>query len=247
MKIRRKIAIVTGASGGFGQAISKELVKKEFDLILTYNKNKKSILKLKKDLKIFNSNIYIIKADISNSNHRNKIFNAAKKYGVDILVNNAGINNVGEFEKITEKDWDKIMNINLKSTFFLSQGIFRIMKKNKFGHIVNISSGAALYHGPKTAHYAISKAGIISMTKLIARFGAPYNIMCNAIAPGIIETSLTKNEIKGEGGKNYLKMTLLKRFGDIKDVTNAVLYLTSNEQNYITGEVINITGGAYLG
>ena len=121
------------------------------------------------------------------------------------------------------------------------------MKSQKHGRIINISSGAALYHGPKTAHYAISKAGLISMTKLIARFGAPYNIMCNAIAPGIIKTNLTKNEVKGKGGQNYIDMTLLKRFGEISDVVSAVLFLASENQNYITGDVINLTGGASLG
>ena len=163
------------------------------------------------------------------------------------MVNNAGINEVRDFLEIKEKDWDKIIDTNLKSTFFLTQDVFKIMKKNLNGKIINISSGAALYHGPRTAHYAISKAGIISFTKLLARFGAKYNILSNAIAPGIIKTSLTKKEVLGSGGKNYINMTLLKKYGTLTDVSNAALYLSSNEQNYITGEVINITGGAYLG
>ena len=189
----------------------------------------------------------IVKADISKDKDRKKIIKKINDNKIDILVNNAGINEVTDFLDITEKAWDEIIDNNLKATFFLTQEIFKIMKKNSYGKIINISSGAALYHGPRTAHYAISKAGIISFTKLLARFGSEYNILSNAIAPGIIETGLTKKEIVGEGGKNYLDMTLLKKFGSLEDISNAALYLSSNEQNYITGEVINITGGAYLG
>jgi 3-oxoacyl-[acyl-carrier protein] reductase len=249
-KLQNKIALITGASGGIGQSIAIKLAKNGCKLILTYKTNYKSIKSLSDKLKLTDAKFDIIKADITKKRDRKKIIdhiNIKTNNKIDILINNAGINKVKEFEKITEKDWDMLMDINLKSTFFLTQKIFNIMKKNFFGKIINISSGAALYHGPKTAHYAISKAGIISFTKLLARFGAKYNILCNAIAPGIVKTNLTKKEIKGTGGSTYINMTLLKKFCSLDDVSNAVLFLASNEQNYITGEVINITGGAYLG
>ena len=244
----KKKVLITGASGGFGQKISLAFAKKNFKVILVYKNNTKEINNLTIKLKKLDCEYKIFKSDITITKERRKILDYLKKNdGLDILVNNAGINNVSDFEEITEADWDKIMDINLKSAIFLTQGIFRIMKNQKHGRIINISSGAALYHGPKTAHYAISKAGLISMTKLIARFGAPYNIMCNAIAPGIIKTNLTKNEVKSKGGQNYIDMTLLKRFGKISDVVSAVLFLASEDQNYITGDVINLTGGASLG
>ena len=248
-KLKNKIALITGASGGFGSSIALKFANNGCNLILTYYSNKNKLLNLTKQLKKLKCTFDIIKCDISKKKDREKIFNLIKrkKNKIDILINNAGINKVAEFEDISESDWDKIVDVNLKATFFLTQGIFKIMKKNKSGKIINISSGAALYHGPKTAHYAISKAGLISFTKLLARFGAKYNILSNAIAPGIIKTDLTKNEILGSGGDTYINMTLLKKYGKIDDVSNSCLYLCSNEQNYITGEVINITGGAYLG
>ena len=247
-KIKNKVVLITGASGGFGQELALAFGNLGYSLILTYRKNKQHIKKLEKKLNLINCDYKIFKINLTKALDRKKITNHLNKDSrIDILINNAGINEVTEFEKISEKGWDKIMNTNLKSTFFLTQSIFKIMKKNKKGRIINISSGAALYHGPKTAHYAISKAGLISMTKLIARFGAPYNILCNAIAPGIVETSLTKNEIQGSGGKTYIDMTLLKRFGKISDIVSTVLFLASEKQNYITGDVINITGGASLG
>ena len=246
-KLNNKVAIITGASGGFGNSIATKFAENGCELILTYKSNKKNIEILSKKLNRINCKFQIVKADISKKKDRQKILSGIKKNKIDILVNNAGINEVRDFLEIKEKDWDKIIDTNLKSTFFLTQDVFKIMKKNLNGKIINISSGAALYHGPRTAHYAISKAGIISFTKLLARFGAKYNILSNAIAPGIIKTSLTKKEVLGSGGKNYINMTLLKKYGTLTDVSNAALYLSSNEQNYITGEVINITGGAYLG
>ena len=246
-KLVGNVALITGASGGFGNAIAKKFAENGCELVLTYRSNIKKIEKLSKILEDIKCKFSIVKADISKDKDRKKILKKIKNNKIDILVNNAGINQLTDFLDITENEWDKIMNTNLKSTFFLTQEIFKIMKLNSYGKIVNISSGAALYHGPRTAHYAISKAGIISFTKLLARFGAKYNILSNAIAPGIIKTDLTKKEIIGEGGRNYLNMTLLKKFGTLNDVSNAALYLSSKDQNYITGEVLNITGGAYLG
>ena len=246
-KLNKRIALITGASGSFGSAIAIKFAENGCELILTYKSNKKKIDILSSQLSKMKCKFDIIKADISKKKDRQKIFNKIQNNKIDILVNNAGINSVSDFLDISEKDWDKILDLNLKSTFFLTQGIFKMMKKNLYGKIINISSGAALYHGPRTAHYAISKAGIISLTKLLARFGSKYNILSNAVAPGIVKTNLTKNEIMGTGGKNYIEMTLLKKFGSLDDISNAVLFLSSNEQNYITGEVINITGGAYLG
>ena len=119
------------------------------------------------------------------------------------------------------------------------------MKKHG-GRIINISSGAGQYHGPKTVHYAVSKAGVNSLTKVLARYGAEYKILVNAVAPGVILTDQTKDEINSPTGKTYLDMTLLKRFGEPDDVATTCLFLASGEQNYITGQVISVSGGAYL-
>jgi 3-oxoacyl-[acyl-carrier protein] reductase len=244
-KLQNKIALITGASGGIGQSIAIKLAKNGCKLILTYKTNYKSIKSLSDKLKLTDAKFDIIKADITKKRDRKKIIdhiNIKTNNKIDILINNAGINKVKEFEKITEKDWDMLMDINLKSTFFLTQKIFNIMKKNLFGKIINISSGAALYHGPKTAHYAISKAGIISFTKLLARFGAKYNILCNAIAPGFIQTEMT-DELPEDLKKRYLDQIPLKRFASADEVAKVVVFLASDMSSYVTGQIIGVCGG----
>ena len=245
---KNKMVLVTGASSGIGKAMAIDLAAAGAELILTA-RSQDLLEALANEIHKNGGQAHVFSVDLAQAGSAETLHTQITEANlhVDILVNNAGINKVSDFLDISEKDWDKIIDTNLKSTFFLTQEIFRMMKKNLNGKIINISSGAALYHGPRTAHYAISKAGMISLTKLVARFGSKYNILSNAIAPGIIKTNLTKKEVLGSGGKNYLDMTLLKKFGSLNDVSNAALYLSSNDQNYITGEVLNITGGAYLG
>lgn len=121
------------------------------------------------------------------------------------------------------------------------------MKNQGGGRIINISSAASLYHGPKTVHYAVSKAGLNSLTKVIARYGGEHNILVNAIAPGIILTEQSVEELASSSGKGIIDMTLVKRPGELQDVSNTCVLLASDEQNYITGQVISVSGGSYLG
>jgi 3-oxoacyl-[acyl-carrier protein] reductase len=167
-----------------------------------------------------------------------------KKYGrLDILVNNAGINKPTDFDKITEKDWDLVLNTNLKGSFMLSQAIFPIMKKQRYGRIINISSTSGQYGGPRTVHYAVSKAGLIALGHCFARFGAPYNITNNNIAPGLIVTEMGDKMIKTKQGEKILENTLLKRPGTTKEVADLTVFLASNESSYITGQTFNVNGG----
>jgi len=163
----------------------------------------------------------------------------------DILVNNAGINRVCLFEEITDRDWDDILGVNLKGPFICCQEAFPHLKA-RGGRIINIASVAGQYHGPKTVHYAVSKAGLISLTAAVARYGAEHGILVNAVAPGIIETDLTRDELRGPGGQKVVGLTLLKRPGQLDDVTSACVFLASDEQNYMTGQVLSVAGGAVL-
>src|SRR3989344_9211263 len=192
MKLSGKIALVTGSSRGIGKAISEAFLEEGASVIVTYHKNAKMAKNVIRGYK----NSLVIKLDISNKKSiKNAIKQIMKKYGrIDILVNNAGINKPTDFENVTEKDWDKILNTNLKGTFMLSQMIFPIMKKQKYGRIINMSSVSGQYGGPRTVHYAVSKAGLISLGQCLARFGAPYNITVNNVAPGIISTEMIKKE-----------------------------------------------------
>ena len=138
------------------------------------------------------------------------------------------------------------METNLKGPFVCSQEIFPIMIKNGGGRIINISSVASQYHGPKTVHYAVSKAGLNSLTKVLARYGAPHNIYINAVAPGLILTDQTREEFESGDAKPIIDMTLLKRPGCEEDVVSACLAVAENNQNYMTGQIISVSGGAFL-
>jgi 3-oxoacyl-[acyl-carrier protein] reductase len=244
VKLEGKVALITGSSRGIGEAIAKEFSNEGASVIITYKKNKSLAEELNQKLK----NSMIIQLDISNrQNIRNAIQNILKKHErIDILVNNAGINKPTDFEDVTDKDWDEILNTNLKGSFMISQEIFSIMKKQNYGRIINISSISGQYGGPRTVHYAVSKAGLITLGHCLARFGAPYNITCNNIAPGIISTEMTKDEIANVNSSEIFKKILLNRPGTTDELTGIAVFLASEDSSYITGQTINVDGGHLL-
>ena len=244
MKLNNKIALITGSSRGIGKSIAEEFSKEGAKIIITYNKNSKIANKIAKDLNAE----FVTKLDISNrANILSVKKQIMKKLGrVDILINNAGINKPTDFDKIKEKDWDQILNTNLKGSFMLCQAIFPLMKKQKYGRIINISSTSGQYGGPRTVHYAVSKAGLIALGHCFARFGAPYNITSNNIAPGIIVTEMGDKMIRTNLGKKTLDNTLLKRPGSTTEVASLTAFLASNESSYITGQTFNVNGGLIL-
>ena len=241
VKLEGKVALITGSSRGIGEAIAKEFSNEGASVIITYKKNKSLAEELNQKLK----NSMIIQLDISNrQNIRNAIQNILKKHErIDILVNNAGINKPTDFEDVTDKDWDEILNTNLKGSFMISQEIFSIMKKQNYGRIINISSISGQYGGPRTVHYAVSKAGLITLGHCLARFGAPYNITCNNIAPGIISTEMSDNIMSSELGRKMIDNTLLNRPGTTDELTGIAVFLASDDSSYITGQTINVDGG----
>jgi 3-oxoacyl-[acyl-carrier protein] reductase len=246
-RLKNKTAVITGSSRGLGRRIAMKFANEGANVVINYYQDNKAANELYKQIRKVNKNVIVIKSDVAKRDDVRIMFNEtiSKFNTIDILINNAGINKRGFFEEITDEDWDLILKTNLKSVFICCQEVFPIMKKYG-GRIINISSAASQYHGPKTVHYAVSKAGVNSLTKVLARYGAEYNILVNAIAPGVILTDQTKDEINSPAGKTYLDMTLLKRYGNPDDVTNTCLFLASDDQNYITGQVINVSGGAVL-
>lgn len=241
LRLTKKIVLITGASRGIGKTIAEECAKNGAIVIITYNKNRKLAENVSKKIE----NSLILKLDVSSKKNIQQVTKKiVKKFNrIDILVNNAGINNPNDFEAISEKEWNKILDVNLKGPFLVSQEIFPIMKKQKFGRIINISSVSGQYGGPRTIHYAVSKAGLISLGHCLARYGAPHNITVNNIAPGIIKTEMSKKVLESKIGKKILEQTLLKRAGTSKDVANLVVFLASNESSYITGQTYNVNGG----
>jgi 3-oxoacyl-[acyl-carrier protein] reductase len=242
----KKIILITGGTRGLGYQIALECLDLGYKIIVTSTKNK-----TKNDiLNYFPNNIndidhYVL--DQSNEKSINKFLVNINKYynKIDVLINNAGVNKRESFEKISIKTYDFILDTNLKGPFFLTQGLYHLLKKDNGGRIINISSVAGQYHGPFTAHYAISKAGLISFTKFIARYSAKDNIYCNALCPGLIRTDQTLDEFETTGN-DIINMTLLKREGTYNDIRSSIKFLLDENQKYYTGQTINLSGGAIL-
>ena len=241
MNLKGKVALVSGSSRGIGKAIATSFAKEGSSVIVTYKKNEDLAKKVASNF----SDFLIVKLDVSKRESiKNAVKKIMKKYNrIDILVNNAGINKPADFEDVTDRDWDLIMTTNLKGSFMLTQEIFPIMKKQNFGRIINISSVSGQYGGPRTVHYAVSKAGLIALGHCFARFGASYNITSNNIAPGLITTEMGNKKIETKLGKKILSNTILNRPGTTKEVADMAVFLASDDSSYITGQTFNVNGG----
>ena len=169
------------------------------------------------------------------------------KWGcVDVLVNNAGINKPEDFDKITDSDWDEIISVNLKGPFITTQEVFPLLRQSKSASIINIGSVSGQYGGPRTAHYAVSKAGLISLGQVIARFGSNSNIRCNTIAAGLIASDMGDEGMKSPIVAKAAEAIILKRFGTFHEVAKTAVFLASDDSSYITAQTINVNGGLYF-
>lgn len=239
----KRVILITGASRGIGKDIAETLAKNPDNIIIAnYNKSEEKAKELQAKLKEEKINIEIIKADVSKRVEVKKmveeVLNKYKK--IDILINNAGISQYKLFNDITDDDWDNIININLKSAFIVSQEVVRNMIHNKRGCIINISSIWGVIGASMEVAYSTSKAGIIGLTKSLAKELGPSNIRVNAIAPGIIDTGM--NARFSEDEINSIKEEIpLEKIGKTADVTKCVQWLIDDE--YTTGQVISINGG----
>lgn len=247
MRLQDKVAVITGAGRGIGRAIAERFAREGADVVVNYRQDEAAALACAAAVEALGSCALVVKADVTRRAEVRDLFaQTVDRFGrLDVLVNNAGINRVCLFEEITDRDWDDILETNLKGPFICCQEAFPHLKKHG-GRIVNIASVAGQYHGPKTVHYAVSKAGLISLTAAVARYGAEHGILVNAVAPGIIETDLTRDELRGPGGQKVVSLTLLKRPGRLDDVASACVFLASDEQDYMTGQVLSVAGGAVL-
>ena len=248
-ELNGKVCLITGGSRGLGESMAITFAKSGAEaVVITYNSDENKAIEVCKNIEIHGSKSMAIHLEVSNTDSIKKMVSSVEKEfsKIDVLVNNAGINRQAKMEDVTEKDWDDIMSVNLKGPFFCSREVFPIMKKNGGGRIINIGSVSGLYGGPTTPHYGASKAGLHSVTQNLARYGAEHNIFVNSISPGIIETDLTREELKSGGGGKVVALTLLKRPGVEMDVSSIALMLASNEQNYLTGQIISPNGGSYF-
>ncbi len=247
MENNKRIVLITGSSRGLGKGIAIDMAKEGYIPIITYINDKDAAIETLNEVSQFSKNSKIYKLDVTDRKNIKKVINEIiiDFSNIDVLINNAGINQRCSFDEISDEDWDSMLETNLKGPFMLTQECLKIM--NKGSRIINISSVAGQYHGPKTVHYAVSKAALNSLTKSTARYGAEKGIYINAIAPGLITTDQNKEEFEsGAADKIINETTLLKRPGDIDDVSSACLFLCDDKQNYMTGQVIALSGGAIL-
>jgi 3-oxoacyl-[acyl-carrier protein] reductase len=248
-RLKGKVCLITGGGRGLGKAMALAFANEGAKAVaITFNSNEKYAEETCQLIAEAGSTAYMTPVEVTNRDSiKAWVGHIADAEGkIDVLVNNAGINKQGPIDTVTEEDWDEIMGVNLKGPFLVSQEVLPFMVENNGGRIINIASVSGLYGGPTTAHYAASKAGLISLTQVLARWGAEHGILVNSISPGIIETDLTREELRSGGGAGVVALTLLKRPGQVEDVSSIAVMLASDEQNYTTGQTISPNGGSYF-
>ncbi|TFB08088.1 3-oxoacyl-[acyl-carrier-protein] reductase [Candidatus Atribacteria bacterium MT.SAG.1] len=248
MRIFGKVALITGSARGIGKAIALELANHGANIVINDIVPKNEIDKTLEEIKQINDKALGIRADITVFNEvENMVKEIINKFGkIDILVNNAGITRDSFLIRMKEEDWDAVIRINLKGTFNCSKAVAKYMMRQKSNDkIVNISSVIGLVGNIGQTNYAASKAGIIGLTKSMAKELALRNINVNAIAPGFIETDMTK-KLPEKVIKDLQRQIPLKRLGIVEDVAKTVYFLVSDAANYITGQVINVDGGMVM-
>jgi len=241
-----KVAVITGSARGIGFAIAERFAEHGATTIISDISQElvdKAVCKLKeKSLSVDG-----LVMNVTNAENLEECFKeiVSKYHSIDILINNAGITKDNLIMRMTEADWDSVIEVNLKGTFLCTKKISRIMLNQKHGCIINIASVIGIMGNTAQANYAASKGGIIALTKSTAKEFASRNIRCNAVAPGFIETDMTSvldEKIKEE----YAKAIPLKRMGKSADVANLCVFLASDEASYITGQTINVDGGLIM-
>jgi 3-oxoacyl-[acyl-carrier protein] reductase len=241
-----KIAVITGAARGIGQAIAWNLAAGGADIVLCDIKEE-WLQDTAEGVRKAGRKVWCFELDVTNTEAVQKAFNdiAAATGTIDILVNNAGITRDGLLMRMSEEDWDAVLTVNLKGTFSCTKAVSRIMMKQRSGSIVNIASIIGLMGNAGQANYAASKGGVISFTKSVAKELASRNIRVNAVAPGFISSKMT-DALSDEVRQKMLEAIPLSRFGNPEDVADVVSFLAGDRSAYITGEVINISGGMVM-
>ncbi len=247
MKLKDRVAVVTGGARGIGKAIALRFFR-EGTKVAIIDSDKERMEALKKEMGKEKKEIMVIPCDITKSGDvKDMVDQVRNGFGrIDILVNNAGIIRRGTIETVSEEDWDRVIEVNLKGTFNCCKAVVQTMKSQGYGKIVNVSSIAGKMGDITSAPgYGPSKAGIDALTKTLARQLAPYGINVNAVAPHAIETEMSA-QWSEERRREIIASIPLGRLGKAQDVAEAVLFLASDEASFITGEILDVNGGALM-
>ena len=242
-----KVALITGATRGIGKEIALTLAKEGYHIAFNYRKENEELEQVKKEIEENQAKYLSVKADVSDfSECEEFVKQTIDQFGkIDVLVNNAGITKDSLLMRMKEEDFKEVINVNLVGTFNMTKNVIGYMLKARAGRIINISSVVGISGNAGQTNYSASKAGILGFTKSLAKEVASRNILVNAIAPGLIETSMT--EVLKEEVKEEIEKTIpLKRIGTPKDVANVVKFLAGDESSYITGQVLHVDGGMLM-
>ncbi len=241
-----KIALITGAARGIGQAIAFDLAARGADIVVCDIKAE-WLTETAEGVEKLGKKAYCFELDVTNAEAVQNVVNdiAAATGRIDILVNNAGITRDGLLMRMSEEDWDAVLTVNLKGTFVCTKAVSRIMMKQRSGSIINIASVVGLMGNAGQANYAASKGGVIAFTKSVAKELSSRNIRANAVAPGFISSKMT-DALSDEVRQKMLDAIPLSSFGTPQDVANAVAFLASDQSSYITGQVLSVNGGMVM-
>jgi 3-oxoacyl-[acyl-carrier protein] reductase len=245
MMLKDKVAIVTGASRGIGRSIAEAFLAAGGKVVISA-RSATALEELTACLRQ-RGEVLAVAGDVSSASDADRLVEAAvAAFGrVDILVNNAGITRDGLLLRMKDDDWDAVLNINLKGAFLCTRAAAKLMSKQRFGRIVNISSVVAEMGNAGQANYCASKAGLLGLTKSVARELAKRNVTVNAVTPGFILTDMT-DELPEKAREELAAQIPLGRFGTAEEVAHAVLFLVSEQAGYITGQVLGVNGGMYM-
>jgi acetoacetyl-CoA reductase/3-oxoacyl-[acyl-carrier protein] reductase len=243
-----KTALITGGSRGLGRGIVIAMAKAGYKVIFTYNKDEASAKKVLKECETFDGFVEAMQMEVGDAiATRNNVKNLFNSFGiVDILVNNAGIAQEKPFETISDEDWNNMLNVNLRGPFSLIQELIPRMVDRKWGRIINISSIGGQWGGFNQVHYAAAKAGLINLTQSIAKIYSKDGITSNAIAPGLVSTDMASAELNSKAGKDKVKGIPARRLGTVEEIGAAVVFLSSDDSSYITGQTVNLNGGMFF-